>query len=114
VNQDRRPIGSTVLGYPRIGPRRELKRATEAYWAGRIDADALQGVARDLRRSTWTDLAARGLGGIPSNVSSFYDHVLDTAVVFDAVPDRFRASGLSTLDTSFAMARGQDAVARSS
>jgi len=111
VNQHRPAIGSTVLGYPRIGPRRELKRATEAYWAGRVDADALQDVARDLRRSTWTDLAARGLDGIPSNTFSFYDHVLDTAVLFDAVPDRFRARGLSSLDTSFAMARGHDAVA---
>ena len=111
MNQSRRNIGSTILGYPRIGPDRELKRATEAYWAGRINEDELNRVARDLRRATWDELAARGLDSIPGGTFSFYDHVLDTAVLFDAVPDRFRSLGLSPLNTYFAMARGAEDTA---
>jgi 5-methyltetrahydropteroyltriglutamate--homocysteine methyltransferase len=109
--QHRPPVGATVLGYPRIGPDRELKRATEAYWAGRIDADALLDVGRDVRRSTYTELMARGLDSVPGGTFSFYDHVLDTAVFFGAVPDRFRDLGVSPLDAYFAMARGADGVA---
>jgi 5-methyltetrahydropteroyltriglutamate--homocysteine methyltransferase len=110
-HQHRPPVGATVLGYPRIGPDRELKRATEAYWAGRIDADALRLVARGLRQATYSELAARGLDSVPGGTFSFYDHVLDTAVLFDAVPGRFRDLGLSPLDTYFAMARGAEEVA---
>ncbi|OZM71875.1 5-methyltetrahydropteroyltriglutamate--homocysteine S-methyltransferase [Amycolatopsis antarctica] len=104
------PIGATVLGYPRIGARRELKRAVESYWAGRIDAGALQETARDLRAQTWAELRDGGLDSIPGNTFSFYDQVLDTATLFDAVPDRYRALELSELDTYFAMARGRDGV----
>ncbi|MGH8775243.1 MAG: 5-methyltetrahydropteroyltriglutamate--homocysteine S-methyltransferase, partial [Jiangellaceae bacterium] len=101
------PFGqSTVLGYPRIGPDRELKRAVEAYWAGRIDAAALQQSAATLRAQVWRTLRDAGLGSVPSNTFSCYDHVLDAAVAVDAVPDRFRRLGLSELDTYFAMARG--------
>jgi len=99
-------IGATVLGYPRIGPRRELKRAVERYWSGAIDAPALHGVGADLRAATWLDLRDAGLGSIPGNTFSYYDQVLDTAVLFDAVPRRFRALDLSEVDTYFAMARG--------
>ncbi|GIG28510.1 5-methyltetrahydropteroyltriglutamate--homocysteine S-methyltransferase [Cellulomonas marina] len=83
---------ATVLGYPRIGPRRELKRALESFWAGRSTADELDTVAADLCRRTRTRLAELGLGtddaSIPS-AFSFYDHVLDAAVVTGAVPERF-------------------------
>ncbi|GAA4622904.1 5-methyltetrahydropteroyltriglutamate--homocysteine S-methyltransferase [Cellulomonas oligotrophica] len=85
------PAGS-VLGYPRIGPRRELKKAIEAFWAGRSTADDVEQVAADLRRRTRTRLAGLGLAtdapAIPS-AFSFYDHVLDTAVLLGAVPERF-------------------------
>ena len=101
-------IGTTVLGYPRIGPRRELKRAVERYWAGRIDLPRLEEVARDLRAATWTELRDAGLDSIPSNTFSLYDQVLDTADLFDAIPPRFRSLGLSTVDTYFAAARGRD------
>ncbi|MEV4514452.1 5-methyltetrahydropteroyltriglutamate--homocysteine S-methyltransferase [Dactylosporangium sp. NPDC049525] len=101
------PFGlSTVLGYPRIGPDRELKRALESYWAGRIDATALQRVGAQLRAGVWRDLRHTGVDAIPSNTFSFYDHMLDAAVAVDAVPDRFRRLGLGDLDTYFAMARG--------
>ncbi|GII53766.1 5-methyltetrahydropteroyltriglutamate--homocysteine methyltransferase [Planotetraspora thailandica] len=98
---------STVLGYPRIGPRRELKRALESYWDGRSTRDDLEGVARRLRAETWRRLDKLGLGALPSNTFSLYDQVLDTAVLLGAVPDRF----LTAADPYFAMARGADGIA---
>ena len=100
---------TTVLGYPRIGPRRELKKATEAYWAGRGTAAGLEETAAALRRQSWETLRDAGLSGIPSNTFSLYDHVLDTAVLVNAVPERF--TGLQGLDAYFAMARGTDGIA---
>ncbi|MDL4773851.1 5-methyltetrahydropteroyltriglutamate--homocysteine S-methyltransferase [Actinomadura xylanilytica] len=101
-------IDTTVLGYPRIGPDRELKRATEAYWAGGLDAAGLEAAASALRRSVWTGLRDAGLGLIPSNTFSLYDQVLDTTVLVDAVPERFRDR--EGLDAYFAMARGAEGV----
>ncbi|MEU8633688.1 5-methyltetrahydropteroyltriglutamate--homocysteine S-methyltransferase [Amycolatopsis sp. NPDC048633] len=102
-------IGTTVLGYPRIGPDRELKRALERYWAGKIDEAALLAVGRELRQRTWLELRDAGLDSVPSNTFSHYDQVLDTAELFGALPAR---PGLSPLDTYFAAARGvQDAPA---
>ena len=83
---------SSVLGYPRIGPRRELKKALEAFWAGRTSADEVEATAAELRRRTRTRLAELGLAtdvpAIPS-AFSFYDHVLDATAVVGAVPARF-------------------------
>ncbi|MDM7830232.1 5-methyltetrahydropteroyltriglutamate--homocysteine S-methyltransferase [Cellulomonas edaphi] len=85
------PAGS-VLGYPRIGPRRELKKAIEAFWAGKTTADEVEATAADLRRRTRTHLAGLGLPtdvpAIPS-AFSFYDHVLDATAVVGAIPARF-------------------------
>jgi 5-methyltetrahydropteroyltriglutamate--homocysteine methyltransferase len=100
---------TTVLGYPRIGPQRELKKATEAFWAGRATAEDLQATAAALRQQTWETLRDAGLTGIPSNTFSLYDHVLDTAVMAGAIPARF--AGLHGLDAYFAMARGAQAIA---
>ncbi|MFF3856449.1 5-methyltetrahydropteroyltriglutamate--homocysteine S-methyltransferase [Micromonospora sp. NPDC002575] len=100
---------STVLGYPRIGGNRELKKAVEAYWAGRIDAAELESASVALRAGVWRTLRDARLDAIPSNTFSYYDHVLDTAVAVGAVPRRFARLGLSGLDTYFAMARGVDA-----
>jgi 5-methyltetrahydropteroyltriglutamate--homocysteine methyltransferase len=105
---------STVLGYPRIGPKRQLKQALEAYWDGRSGPAALLATARDLRESTWRRLRALGLPAVPSNTFSLYDHVLDTTVLVDAVPDRYREP--STADGAglagyFAMARGTGGLA---
>jgi 5-methyltetrahydropteroyltriglutamate--homocysteine methyltransferase len=96
-----------VLGYPRIGPRRELKRALEAYWDGSASRDELAETGRRLRTETWRRLAAAGLSQVPSNTFSWYDHVLDTAVLLDAVPERYRQAA----DPYFAMARGEDGLA---
>lgn len=99
-------IGSTVLGYPRIGPRRELVRAWEHYRAGELGESELRAVARELRARTWRELAASGLDSVPGNTFSFHDHVLDTAAMVGAIPDRYRELGLGTLDTYAAMAEG--------
>lgn len=105
-------IGATVLGYPRIGPNRELKRAVERYWAGSLDQAALRAVAAGLRRDTWSGLRDAGLDSVPGNTFSCYDHVLDTARTVGATPARFDALGLDALDTLFAMARGHGACGR--
>ncbi|GAA0360553.1 5-methyltetrahydropteroyltriglutamate--homocysteine S-methyltransferase [Microbispora corallina] len=97
---------STVLGYPRIGPHRELKRALEAYWEGRSSWEELEDAGRRLRADTWRRLAELGLGAVPSGTFSFYDHVLDTAVLLGAVPDRYHA--ITEQHAYFAMARGTD------
>src|SRR4029453_11123285 len=102
-------VSSTVHGFPRIGDRRELKTATEGYWAGRVPAEELEATARELRRQTWTFLRDAGLGQVPSNHFSLYDQVLDTCVLVGAVAERRRHLGpANDLDTVFAMARGRD------
>ncbi|WP_422742571.1 5-methyltetrahydropteroyltriglutamate--homocysteine S-methyltransferase [Micromonospora sp. WMMD754] len=104
------PFGqSTVLGYPRIGAHRELKKAVEAYWAGTLDAAGLHETAAGLRAQVWRTLRDARLDAIPSNTFSYYDQMLDTAVAVGAIPHRFTRLGLDDLDTYFAMARGVDA-----
>ncbi|MEU5758658.1 5-methyltetrahydropteroyltriglutamate--homocysteine S-methyltransferase [Nocardia sp. NPDC047648] len=104
-----KPFTATVLGLPRVGPRRELKRATEAYWAGEIDAGRLHGVARDLRRAQLIDLRAAGLDSIPVGTFSYYDQMLDTAELLGALPPRV-AGIADPLDRYFAAARGTETV----
>jgi 5-methyltetrahydropteroyltriglutamate--homocysteine methyltransferase len=104
------PFSATILGAPRIGPNRELKRATEKYWAGDIPRAALESVAADLRRASRAALAAGGLDSIPVNTFSYYDQVLDTAVLFGALPPRV-ASIEDDLDRYFAAARGTATIA---
>ncbi|WP_020171691.1 5-methyltetrahydropteroyltriglutamate--homocysteine S-methyltransferase [Gordonia polyisoprenivorans] len=99
------PFSATVLGTPRIGPHRELKRAIESYWAGRIDAAGLETVAAGLRRDTIAALTAAGLDSIPVNTFSYYDQMLDTAVLLGALPERV-AHITDPLDRYFAAARG--------
>ncbi|MCA2242563.1 5-methyltetrahydropteroyltriglutamate--homocysteine S-methyltransferase [Mycobacterium sp. WUMAC-067] len=104
------PFTATVTGSPRIGPKRELKRATEGYWAGRTSRSELESVAATLRRDTWAGLAAAGLDSVPVNTFSYYDQMLDTAVMLDALPAR--ATQVSDdLDRYFAAARGNSDVA---
>lgn len=97
---------TSIVGYPRVGALRELKFATERYFRNEITAGELQQTAKDIREKQWTALKDSGLDFIPSNDFSFYDNVLDTAVLFNIVPTRYKALGLSELDTCFAMARG--------
>jgi 5-methyltetrahydropteroyltriglutamate--homocysteine methyltransferase len=101
---------SALHGYPRIGGRRELKRATERYWDGKVTADELQETARGLRLEAWQRMRDSGINLIPSNTFSFYDQALDTTAMVGAVPPRYQwqAGGNAQvdLDTFFAMARG--------
>ncbi|MBA0046538.1 5-methyltetrahydropteroyltriglutamate--homocysteine S-methyltransferase [Mycobacteroides sp. LB1] len=100
---------ATTLGSARIGPRRELKRATESYWAGRTSREELEKIAAGLRRDNWAALAAAGLDSVPVNTFSYYDQVLDTAVLLGALPPRV-AGIADDLDRYFAAARGNDEV----
>ena len=100
---------TTVLGYPRIGARHELQRATEEFLAGREPRVGLTDTAAALRRQAWEALRDAGLSDIPSNTFSLHDHVLDTAVMVNAIPDRF--AGLDGLNAYFAMASGTDVIA---
>ncbi len=104
------PFTATTLGAPRVGPNRELKRATEGYWAGRIDRATLESTASDLRRATRSALASAGLDSIPVNTFSYYDQVLDTAVLLGALPPRV-AGIQDDLDRYFAAARGTGDIA---
>jgi 5-methyltetrahydropteroyltriglutamate--homocysteine methyltransferase len=81
---------ATVLGFPRIGDRRALKRATEAYWAGAVSAPHLLETAASIRRQNWRALHEAGVDEVPCNDFSLYDHMLDTAVLFGALPARHR------------------------
>ncbi|AZQ38659.1 5-methyltetrahydropteroyltriglutamate--homocysteine S-methyltransferase [Streptomyces cyaneochromogenes] len=103
---------TTVYGYPRQGPNRELKKAIEGYWKGRVTADGLRSTAADLRRANWRQLAEAGIDEVPTGDFSYYDHVLDTTVMVGAVPDRHRdAVAADPIDGYFAMARGTRDVA---
>ena len=97
---------TSVIGYPRVGTLRELKFASEKYFRGEISAEDLQTTAKNLRAAHLTAQKNNGTDFIPCNDFSFYDTVLDTAVLFGAVPARYRELGLPALDTYFAMARG--------
>lgn len=95
------------LGFPRIGARRELKRALENYWSGKSNEEDLLRAGQSLRREHWLLQKQLGLQHIPSNDFSFYDHVLDTVCMVGAVPARYGALDQSvTRQTYFAMARG--------
>ncbi len=95
------------LGFPRIGARRELKRAIEEYWTGSLDPEDLIATATSLRRQNWQLQKSLGIEHIPSNDFSYYDHVLDMAVIVGAIPKRFPWSGKAAdPKTYFAMARG--------
>ncbi|MQP74519.1 5-methyltetrahydropteroyltriglutamate--homocysteine S-methyltransferase [Stenotrophomonas sp. MYb238] len=97
----------TNLGFPRIGARRELKRALESHWRGESDAAQLQATAAQLRARHWKLQREAGVDVPPSNDFSLYDHVLDTAFLFDAIPARYRAlAAHDPLAAYFAMARG--------
>jgi len=103
------PFTATVLGLPRVGPRRELKRAIESYWAGRLDAEDLHAVGRMLRTVQFAALHAAGLDSVPVGTFSYYDQMLDTAVLLGALPHRVTDIA-DPLDRYFAAARGTDTV----
>jgi 5-methyltetrahydropteroyltriglutamate--homocysteine methyltransferase len=103
---------ATCLGFPRIGSDRELKKVLESYWSKRTTATDLLATARMLRRRHWIAMKDAGIDHVPSNDFSLYDHVLDTAVMLGAIPERFRPIA-DPMARYFAMARGlQDPATR--
>jgi len=101
---------SANLGFPRIGPNRELKKALEDYWTGRSSKDRLLGSGRELRARHWLLQKQAGLDHIPSNDFSLYDHILDLSCLVGCIPPRYGWNGgVIDLDTYFAMARGRQA-----
>jgi 5-methyltetrahydropteroyltriglutamate--homocysteine methyltransferase len=100
---------TSVIGYPRIGRHRELKRATEAYWTGKISRDELEAVAASIKKANWETQREAGIDLIPSNDFTLYDQVLDAIALVGAIPERYQhrdAGTAADLDTYFAMARG--------
>ena len=98
------------LGYPRIGSQRELKKACERYWSGKISIDELIKVGQTIRKTNWQLQQKAGIDLIPSNDFSFYDQILDMSLTVGAIPKRysriFPEQRESLLDLYFAMARG--------
>ena len=101
-------IETAILGYPRIGPNRELKKALERYWSSEIEEQSLREEAARIRGHHWKFMAEAGISYIPAGDFSFYDHVLDTAAMVGTVPSRYgEIRELVDLPTYFAMARGR-------
>ena len=99
------------LGYPRVGAHRELKKASEQYWAGKTSREELVAVARNIREQNWKLQQDAGIDLIPCNDFSFYDQVLDTSLMLGVIPQRYNAvltenQNNKEIDLYFAMARG--------
>lgn len=99
-------MNTTIVGYPRIGKMRELKFAIEKYWRGEVTEAELKETAKTLRSEKLKKQKQAGITISPVNDFSYYDGMLDLAVMLNAVPERYRKLNLSPLDTYFAMARG--------
>jgi 5-methyltetrahydropteroyltriglutamate--homocysteine methyltransferase len=116
-------VQSSVLGFPRMGVLRDLKKATEAYWGGKISRDDLLAEGKRLRLAHWKIQKDAGVDIIPSNDFAFYDQVLDHIELFNvchrlfevqpcgtnrsqAVPERYTKHNLDPIDEYFAMGRG--------
>lgn len=99
---------SHSLGFPRIGTKRQMKFAVEAYWRGEIDEAALIEKGQEIRRENWAIQAQAGLDLLPVGDFTWYDHVLDMSMMLGVVPERYQtANNQSNLTTYFQMARGQ-------
>jgi 5-methyltetrahydropteroyltriglutamate--homocysteine methyltransferase len=98
------------LGYPRIGSQRELKKASEQYWAGKLPADQLMSAGKSIRLHNWQLQKDTGIDLIPTGDFSFYDQMLDTSLMVGAIPERYHTlmdkKQLPDIDLFFAMARG--------
>ena len=99
-------MNTSVIGYPRIGKDRELKFASEKFFNGELDEAGLLEAAKAIRKEDLLKQKEAGITYISSNDFSFYDNVLDTAFLFNVVPQRYKDLGLSELETYFALARG--------
>jgi 5-methyltetrahydropteroyltriglutamate--homocysteine methyltransferase len=100
-------VTTHVLGYPRIGERRELKRATEAFWKGEVSEAELAATGAEIRRANWLKQKNAGIDLIPVNDFSFYDQTLDMSCLLGNVPPRFQwKGGQADVNVAFTIARG--------
>ena len=99
-------IRTNILGYPRVGANRELKKAEEAYWAGKITRQELLDAAALIRKGNWLLQKESGIDLIPSNDFSFYDQTLDLSLAVGAIPERYDSLKDDKLELYFAMAHG--------
>ena len=99
-------LRTNIPGYPRIGVNRELKKAEEAYWAGKIEKKELLETAAQIRKENWQLQKEAGIDLIPSNDFSFYDQTLDLSLSVGAIPERYNALKNDLLELYFAMAHG--------
>lgn len=99
-------IRTNILGYPRVGANRELKKAEEAYWAGKISKQELLDTAEHIRKGNWLMQKDSGIDLIPSNDFSFYDQTLDLSLCVGAIPERYNNLQKDKLELYFAMAHG--------
>ncbi|EME38542.1 hypothetical protein DOTSEDRAFT_75904 [Dothistroma septosporum NZE10] len=99
-------VQSSVLGFPRMGRLRDLKKANEAYWGDKLSRDELLAEGKRLRLEHWKIQKDAGVDIIPSNDFAYYDHVLDHIQMFNAIPERYSSAKLHKLDEYFAMGRG--------
>lgn len=98
---------TAIPGYPRIGKKRELKKAVEGYLEGSLPPSGLEAAAKALRLESWLEMKGAGIDFIPSNDFSLFDNMLDAAILFGLVPPEYKDAKLSGTDTMFAMARGR-------
>ncbi|KAJ3119073.1 methionine-synthesizing 5- methyltetrahydropteroyltriglutamate--homocysteine methyltransferase [Nowakowskiella sp. JEL0407] len=99
-------IPSSILGFPRIGANREVKKAIEAYWAGKISESDLLALAKQIRLTHWTAQSERGVDVLPVGDFSLYDHILDMSTTFGVIPKRYQNLDLNDVELYFAMGRG--------
>lgn len=95
-----------IVGYPQIGENRELKFAIEKYWKNEISKEELLKVSDEIKEKQWKIQKENRIDFIPSNVFSFYDRMLDTSIMLNAIPIQYKKLQLDELDKYFAMARG--------
>ena len=99
-------VKSSVLGYPRMGANRELKKSLEAYWGGKVPVSDVTTTAADLRAAHWKLMKEQGLDIIPSYDFAYWDQVLNHSFLLNVIPSRYQNLPLDPIDVYFAMARG--------
>ena len=100
-------LQTSILGFPRVGDQRELKKAVESYWKEESSKEELLTVASSIKSKNWNRQVKANIDHIPSNDFSFYDQVLDMSCILGNVPSRFPYDeGNVDLDTYFRVARG--------
>ncbi|DBA03727.1 TPA: hypothetical protein N0F65_004144 [Lagenidium giganteum] len=108
--KDNTPVDSGTLGFPRMGPNRELKFSLEKFWRNKCTEEELYAVAHAVERQNWQEQLKRGVNRVAVGMFSLYDHVLDWTFYLGLAPERFQSLPAGTLAQYFAMARGVDGI----